>query len=108
MKKIRKKLYLFTLKEWIVLITKEPMIRTKCSDELKETMIVLESLQFSNLKEILLKYPQLLLIDAIMLSEKIQELLTKYHDMSIVQKEILSIYIKKDRKHSIKERKCML
>lgn len=79
----------FTDNDWDFLCQNFPSLNEIPQTQLEDIFILLGSLEFPNLKEVLIENPDLFLMDTVLLSEKIQKLLTKYYDMELVRQEIL-------------------
>lgn len=84
--------YLFTKKDIRKLLKQLPEIQNRKIEEIADTLVALESLHFEDFRTVILTYPKLLLVDAYQLSEQVQRLLRKYHDMEPMREEILELY----------------
>ena len=74
---------------------KEPKLKELSQEELEEKIIVLSSLQFKDFKQVLLKYPELLLLDTYFVSERMLKLVQKYQDIGLAQEAFLDEFIQK-------------
>ena len=74
------------------LLKKLPELKKISDKDLEERIIVLSSLQFQDFKELVLTYPELLLIETFQLGENIQKLMKKYRDMELAQRAFLKKY----------------
>ena len=79
-------------KEQNQLFKKLPQLEEIQSEKLEERLVVLSSLQFEDLKTTLFNYPELLLLDSCISSEKISKLLEQYRDIPLVQQAFIEEY----------------
>ena len=86
---------IFSLKEQKRILKKEPKLKELSQEELEEKIIVLSSLQFEDFKQVLLKYPELLLLDTYFVSERMLKLVQKYQDIGLAQEAFLDEIIQK-------------